>query len=118
ELPVGAVLIRTEHNRDAPGLDAVGKRWQVGVRDAQCGNADSVAIEYLCWLGPGHINHTDIQARALGARLLDAKSGAKHLVCSAPGIEHTIEECREIGRDIVTGRSDDGQRLNPQAIAS
>ena len=118
EFPVGTVLIRTKHNRDTPRLDAVSKCGQVGVRDAQCSHADSVAIKDLRWLGLGHINDTDIQARTLGAWLLGAKRRAKHLVCSALGIEHPAEECREIGRDIVPGRADDGQRLNAQAIAS
>src|SRR5438067_11962209 len=81
EFSVGTVLIRTEYNRDAPRLHAIGKRRQVGVRDAQCRHAHSVAIEYLRWLGLGHINHTDIQAWAFGARLLGAKRRAKHLVC-------------------------------------
>src|SRR5262245_40904109 len=53
EFRVGTVLIRTEHNRDAPRLDAVGERRQVGVRDAHCSHADSIAIEHRRWLGLG-----------------------------------------------------------------
>src|SRR2546426_12482703 len=60
EFPVGTVLIRTKHNRDTPRLDAVSKCGQVGVRDAQCSHADSVAIQHLRWLGLGHINDTHI----------------------------------------------------------
>src|SRR2546427_2054067 len=118
EFRVGAVLIRTEHNRDAPRLHAVGKRRQVGMWNAECGHADSVAVEHVRWFGLGHVNDTDIEAWALSARLLDAESRAKHLVCSGLGIEHATEECREIGRDIVTGWADDRQRLAANAIAS
>ena len=101
ELRIAAILVRAEHDGLALGLDPVGERRQVGVRDALRAHNQPVALEHFRGLGLADIDDARLDARALDAGLLCSERRAQHLERAGLLIEQPREKDLEIRRDRV-----------------